>query len=124
MANNNNSMTEEERVAWYKNIFYPKMVRELNSNNALLSEYKAFKSALSSLKANLEDFKTNIKDTHQAVLNAVSFDGFESSIEKLNDYKNSVSSSISSIDTVIAEVNKKITELETRNNEIRTQIRV
>lgn len=128
MADNNN-MTEEEKkreeqIAWYKNVFYPKMIAEYNSNKALLSEYNSFKGALSSLVSSLDAFKTNIKNTHQATLNAISFSGFEASIEKLNDYANSVATSISSVEGVIAEVNKKIKELEQRNNEIRAQIRI
>jgi len=125
MANNNNStsnMTEEEKIAWYKNVFYPRMIAEYNSNKASISEYSSFKTALSSLITSLESYKAYIKNTREAVLNAISFSGFEASIEKLNEYANSVESSITSISSVISEVDKKIKELEQRNNEIRAQI--
>lgn len=125
MANNNNStsnMTEEEKIAWYKNVFYPRMIAEYNSNKVSISEYSSFKTALSSLITSLESYKTYIKNTREAVLNAISFSGFEASIEKLNEYANSVESSITSISSVISEVDKKIKELEQRNNEIRAQI--
>lgn len=122
--NDENNQTEEEKIKWYHELFYRKLVAEYNSNKKLITEYDSFKSAVSALISTLETLKSNIEMTHQAVLSAISFSGFEASISAIGDYANQVSNSIASLDGVISEINNEIRKLEERNAEIRVKIHI
>lgn len=122
VTNKTEEELKEEKIKLFKTIIYPRLVSELNSNNKLISEYNSFKSSVSALISNIESFKTNLESTYNSTLNAISFDGFSTSIEKINNYAKTAASSISALQSVVSEVKTEVEKLEQRNSEIRTQI--
>ena len=113
----NNEETEEEKK---RRAYINMLSAELSANEKTISEYSSFKGAVSSLISAIETFKSNIENTHNAVLNAINYAGFEASIGKISEYAKSAGNSISALSGVIAEVTKEIETLEQRNSEIRS----
>ena len=115
-GNSSDKTDEEKKRQAYINM----LSAELSANEKTISEYSSFKGAVSSLISAIETFKSNIENTHNAVLNAINYAGFEASIGKISEYAKSAGNSISALSGVIAEVTKEIETLEQRNSEIRS----
>ena len=105
-GNSSDKTDEEKKRQAYINM----LSAELSANEKTISEYSSFKGAVSSLISAIETFKSNIENTHNAVLNAIN----------ISEYAKSAGNSISALSGVIAEVTKEIETLEQRNSEIRS----
>ena len=106
---------EDEDIKWYHELVYRRKCAEIAALESEIGDYNALLGAVKSLKTDLVDCATHLKNTYTYASSGVSCSDFDASIGKIDGYAKGMENLSASIDGVIKSIE---TEIETRQDKI------